>query len=747
MFRKITNLFLFMLCLACSPERKNTSVTMANLLDRLHQENASPDNYFANQIRAQHFDSLLRHTRDDKKFQYLYYLAKESLRAGDSEKAATLFQDLIIQLKASALNHDPHTLVDLPTLQSNLALSYLRLGEQVNCLHHHAASSCILPFSEEAVHQFPEGSGEAIKVYENILQENPNNLEARWLLNLAYMTLGEYPQNVPDEWLIPKENFASEYPLPKFENVSMKMGVDVNALSGGVIIEDFNNDQYLDIAVSSWGLNDPFRLFLNQGYADGMHTGFSEITAQTGLAGITGGLNIMQTDYNNDGWADMLILRGAWLMDKGQHPNSLLKNNGPGEDGIPSFTDVTETAGLLSFHPTQTATWADFNNDGWVDLFIGNEARGNFDNHPCELYMNNQDGTFSEIARSAKVVINRYVKGVTSGDYNNDGWVDLYVSTLKGKNYLFENQGVNADEHIFFKDVTEKAGLAKPIPTFPTWFWDYDNDGWLDIFVCEYEFQLAQASPLINYVAADYLNQPTRGARPRLFHNQGDGTFREVSESLGLDQVLYTMGCNFGDLDNDGWLDMYLGTGEPNLNGIMPNRAFRNNKAQSFQDVTSATGLGHLQKGHGIAFGDMDNDGDQDIYAVLGGAFEGDVFPNAFFRNPQNTSRTDSANKWITILLEGIKSNKMGMGSNLRLVVIDENNEERVIHRRISSGSSFGANPLRAEIGLGQSQEIKQLEIQWAGSQTVQTFKNIAPNQIIKIVEGDDNYIAKDFNN
>src|SRR6185503_10312692 len=154
------------------------------------------------------------------------------------------------------------------------------------------------------------------------------------------------------------------------------------------------------------------------------------------------------------------------------------------------------------------------------------------------------------------------------------------------------------------------------------------------------------------------------------------------------------MGCNFGDFDNDGWIDFYLGTGDPNLANLMPNRAFRNAEGRFFQDVTTSSGMGHLQKGHGVSFADLDNDGDQDIYHSVGGAYEGDFYRNALFENPGNS------NRWITLKLEGVKSNRPALGARIK-VVLDTKSGERAIHRVVSTGSTFGNNPFRQEIGLG----------------------------------------------
>ena len=166
------------------------------------------------------------------------------------------------------------------------------------------------------------------------------------------------------------------------------------------------------------------------------------------------------------------------------------------------------------------------------------------------------------------------------------------------------------------------------------------------------------------------------------------------------------MGANFGDLDNDGWLDFYLGTGDPSLSTLIPNRMFRNADGKFFQDVTTSGGFGHIQKGHGISFADFDNDGDQDIYEVMGGAYAGDNYRNVLFLNPGH------GNHWITLKLEGIRSNRAAMGARIR-VTVQTAQGERSIYKTVSTGGSFGASPLRQEIGLGQAKAIRSVEIFW----------------------------------
>ncbi|MXW80248.1 MAG: CRTAC1 family protein [Gemmatimonadetes bacterium] len=194
--------------------------------------------------------------------------------------------------------------------------------------------------------------------------------------------------------------------------------------------------------------------------------------------------------------------------------------------------------------------------------------------------------------------------------------------------------------------------------------------------------------------------------------------------------MLYTMGCDFGDLDNDGWLDFYAGTGSPSLRSVMPNRMFRNAGGRFFEDVTTSGGFGHLQKGHGVAFGDYDNDGDQDIYAVMGGAYTGDVFQNVLFANPGH------GNHWITLLLEGVQSNRAALGARIRIEVATAEGK-RNIYATVGTGASFGGSSLQQEIGLGQATAIETVEVTWPATGAQQLFTGLEMNQSYSIREGD----------
>lgn len=691
------------------PTDRDETAEMAARLDSIAQQTDPHQNEYANRLRVEYLKSIPRPGDLESQLILAGTLAQEMIYAGDTEDAIRVLEPLLEVLEGAGEAVQERFIVNVLDL---LALAWLRLGEQQNCLLNHSSASCLFPVQGEGVHTLTEGSEQAIHYYERLLTDHdPGNLEYRWLLNIAYMTLGKYPEEVPAQWLIPVGQLEPTDGFPRFRDVASAAGLAGEMmLSGGSITEDFNKNGLIDIMASSWGLRDQLHYFENNG--DGT---FTNRTQEAGLTGITGGLNIIQADYNNDGYADVFVLRGAWLGDEGRHPNSLLRNNGDG-----TFTDVTERSGLLSFNPTQTAVWADFNNNGWLDLFIGNESSGG-PSFPAELFLNNGDGTFRNVAEQAGVALTDYIKGVTAGDYNNDGYPDLYVSILNGPNRLLRNNGPNSRGVPLFIDMAGQAGVTEPNASFPVWFWDMNNDGWLDLFVSGYEISVAD-------VANEYLGQPVEAEMPRLYRNNGNGTFTDITREAGLHKVLYTMGSNFGDLDNDGYLDFYAGTGDPDMRALMPNRMFRNQGGTSFTEVTVPGGFGHLQKGHGVSFADLNNNGHQDIFTVIGGAFEGDIYFNALFENPGNN------NNWVTLLFEGEKSNRYGVGNRVR-IEIEEADSVRTIHRSVTSGGSFGASSLQLEVGLGNAAEIRKLEIDWPAGGTRQVFEHLPVNRFYLIRE------------
>jgi hypothetical protein len=372
---------------------------------------------------------------------------------------------------------------------------------------------------------------------------------------------------------------------------------------------------------------------------------------------------------------------------------------------------VTVASGLDLPTSSQAAVWVDINNDGLLDLFVGNE------NQPAQLFLNKGNGTFEDISDTAGIIRFMYTKGVTAADYDNDGYPDLYVSNLNGHNFLYHNNHNNT-----FTEVAQKVGVPGAGKGFATWFFDYNNDGWPDLFVTSYFVSVEET-------ARTYLGLPHNAATLRLYKNMQDGTFQDVTAEVGLDKVFMPMGANFGDIDNDGFLDMYLGTGNPSYGSLVPNVLLRNHDGKYFVDVTASSGTGELHKGHGIAFADLDNRGYEDIVAEVGGATLGDSHALRVFENPGND------NDWINLKLVGVKTNRSAIGARIKVTVENEGQGTRSIYRTVGSGGSFGSSPLAQHIGLGKSARITDLEIWWPTSNTRQHFSNIAKDQFLEIKE------------
>jgi hypothetical protein len=683
-----------------------------DILQKVQAKLNSPDNIYCSEARLAACDAKIAATTDPaERIALQFFKAQVLLEYGDEPSSVVLLESLESQIQGVGKEKAP--------LYKVMGLAYLRLAERRNCVNQHNTESCIMPIEGKGVHNDKDAARKAIASFETLLRLDPTDMDARWLLNILYMIVGEYPQSVPKPWLIPGLRDTDAATVKAFTDMAPDLGLNFRNRSGGIIVDDFDNDGFLDIVNSAWGLDDPMQFFHNNG--DGTFTNASE---KSGLSRYTGGLNLTQTDYNNDGFVDIFVLRGAWQGQAGfgEQPNSLIRNNGDG-----TFTDVTIEAGLLSYLPTQTATWNDFNRDGWLDVFIGNESYSETALNPCELYINNQNGTFTNVAGPNVLDISLFAKGVGSGDYDNDGWPDIVISSMSGHKILLRNKGV-AGKVPLFENASEQAGfLRNNSKTFPCWFFDYDNDGWLDIFMCNYDFQ----GNLSQYAAKEALRPSAdRSGKIEIFRNLGNGRFDNMSTKMNLNQVVFAMGANFGDIDNDGWIDMYLSTGNPNYFSLVPNKLYRNVGGKDFADVTVSSKTGNLQKGHAVAFADLNNNGDQDIFVDMGGAFRGDSYFASFYLNPGQ-----SDNNWICLKLEGKQTNRAAIGARVA-VKFRENGTLRTVYREVNSGGSFGCSPLRREIGVGKATVIEEIRVKWPVSGAEQVFEQVAPNQFLRIREG-----------
>lgn len=630
---------------------------------------------------------------------------------GDQAGAVKAYSDWAKHLDPLVANNDPGWV----TLIGARALALMRLGEVENAINRVNSAASIFPPLEGGMHPDDKWAKKAVALWNTYLKHRPNDIGGHWLINVAAMMAGSWPHSVPPKLRMPPSTFASEGPCLPFSDSAPSMGIDVLSTAGGVAIEDFHQDGYFDLVFTGWLPDEPMRIL--RGGPGGR---FRDVTAEAGLGGQTGGLNVTHADYNNDGFSDIYVIRGAW---NGAQRNSLLRNRGDG-----TFEDVTVVAGLASpYRPGQGAAWADYDLDGDLDLFVIVEGSPKHP-FPCQFFRNNGDETFTEIATEAGVDIVEFGKSVAFGDIDNDGDPDLFVSAYTSDNYLFLNEGDGT-----FRDISKTSGLGSFTKSFASWFFDYDQDGWLDLLVASFY-------PSLQSTLGDLLDLPGNRETMHLYRNLKGKGFKDVTEQTGMDRTFIVMGANWGDFDSDGFPDMYLGTGAPSFMKLVPNTLLKNDRGKRFLDVTTAARVGHLGKGHGIAFADLDHDGGLDIILEAGGMKSGDAARNVVFRNP------GFGNHWLGVQVVGTESNAMGVGTRItvRLASVGGADNDALgapggsatRYAVVGTGGSFGSSPHEQHIGLGQHSEIEELEVFWPASGQRQKFTDVSVDTRIRVTEG-----------
>ncbi len=670
----------------------------ARLLEIASQLEAGGERYFGRGRRAELETMDTSGFTDEQRAEWLFQRGWEAFKLDRPEEAESLFA-------ASA---------ELAPGRGDyfLGVAQLRVGERDNCIGYHNAESCVFPLAGGGVHVEKNGADRAEATFRVLVDRAPLPFrpQVRWFLNLAAMARGEWPGDLPPHQRIDPSVFDSEQDVGRFRDVALDLNVSPMNLAGGAAMDDFDGDGDLDLITSTADIRGQLRFYRNEG--DGTFTDHTDVA---GLTGQLGGLNLIHADYDGDGHRDVLVLRGGWMGTWGRIPASLLKNKGDG-----TFVDVTDRAGLAPSYPTQTAAFADYDLDGDLDLFVGNETPPPASGlkWPCQLFRNEGDGTFTDVAETAGVQNFRLAKGCAWGDWDADGDPDLYVSNQFDVNRLYRNEGDGT-----FTDVAPELGVDEPRLSFPVWFWDYDNDGALDLFVAGYGGDLAT-------LVKSYLFPDPKYGLNALYRNRGDGTFEDRAAQSGLVLQTLTMGANFGDLDSDGWPDFYLGTGTPEFDALMPNVMYRNDGGTRFVDVTTSGGFGNLQKGHGIAWGDVDGDGDQDVYLQSGGIYAYDAYFNSLFLNPGHGHR------WVTLELVGTRCNRDAIGARVRVRFV-EDGKERSVYRWVGPTGSFGSSSFRLEIGLGNATEIRSVEVLWPGDPDAQTFDDVEMESFWRLTQDD----------
>ncbi|MEZ5399888.1 MAG: FG-GAP-like repeat-containing protein [Bryobacteraceae bacterium] len=529
------------------------------------------------------------------------------------------------------------------------------------------------------------------------MRVNPENERARAWLWLSSQSLGGYPDSVPPGFRM--EVKAGHEPTTfRVEDIAAKIGMDKTSAGRGTAVIDFNNDGLLDLVFT--GAHGGLSLYRNNG--DGT---FTDVSVNSGLDECVNGFVVTAGDYDNDGFVDLYVTRLGFYVG-----NSVLyHNNGDG-----TFTDVTAQAGVENWGPGFTASWVDYDCDGHLDLFVANNLGGLFDRRmPNRLFHNNGDGTFTEVTEQAGMYTIFPTFGSCWGDYNNDGYPDLFVSASLGRPQLFRNNGDGT-----FTEVGLQAGLTEVLIGSTCFFCDYDNDGWLDIV----QFTWSDHEDVIHTLRNGH--GPADGRPMRVYHNNRDGTFSVRSEELGIDGCWGTMTGNCGDLNNDGNLEILLGNGSPRMDRLEP-LVLLENDGNKFRNVTFSAGLPFVGKSHGTNCADLFGDGRLSVIIAAGGAYPGDLLTASVYCPVERTGN------YLNVRLTGTRSNRSAIGARVTI-----HTGSKLQMREVGGGTNFGCLPLEQHFGLGSLAAIDSLEIRWP-SGLVQRFTNPPVNRSITIVEGE----------
>ncbi len=571
-------------------------------------------------------------------------------------------------------------------------------------------------------------------------------------------------------------DFENQF-FPGFLNRDLKFAMIIYG-PGGIAAVDYDNDDYYDLFIPD-GVES--RLFRNR--KDGT---FDDVTESSGLAGLDGVSVGVFADYDNDGDKDAFISRTF-------KPNQLFRNNGDG-----TFTDVTAQTGIGEDCCTTVASWADYNNDGYIDLYVGRYLDPRLDipttfyarnGEPNQLYRNNGDGTFSNVTKEAGVGEVGLCLGTVFGDYNDDGWPDLYAVNDFGRNTLYRNNGNGT-----FTDVTVESNTLAYGAGMNATMGDYNNDGKLDIYVTNIRSDhawFAEAPTIRRYMYNSFAQGVWLSDMPlyweifrqsgfgfvgvfkqmasgnTLLQNKGDGTFEDVSWDASANPPGWFWGAGMYDYDNDGWKDIYAANGwvyndpgteieldflnnvvsrqadyktgiffDPNhfgqisWHGWERNRMLRNNGDGTFVEIGRPAGDDLLTNSRGVAVADFWNRGVMDI------AVSASTDRHALLKNEVGKNRN-----WLEVELVGTKSNRDAVGARVTVT-----NGSRLQTTEVVLGDGYGSqSSLRQHFGIGDAETVDELKILWPATGTVQRFTGVEANQIVVVTEGVDNLETKRF--
>ncbi len=516
----------------------------------------------------------------------------------------------------------------------------------------------------------------------------------------------------------------------KFQHVAPKTSKKylLETMGSGVALFDYDNDGRLDIFfVNGAPIGDPMPLgaiprktgpeHWNRLWHQKTDGTFEDVTEKAGLQGVGYGMGVAAADYDNDGFEDLYVTAYGG--------NKLYHNNGNG-----TFTDVTERAGVGGSGWSSGAAWVDLDQDGLLDLVVLRYADWDFNDlwcgeHTEELrgychpdvfkpiaplvFHNDGGGHFTEVAQKLGLAKPAKALGIAIADYDRDGRIDLYIANDSMTEFLYHNKGNGTFEEVGLMSEVAVDGDGRTYAGMGVDFADYDNDGRPDLVV----------DNLANQVYA-------------LYHNDGDGSFTYVSQSTGIARMTLLhsgWGIRFVDYDNDGWKDLLIAQGHdlPSIQLTFPQLRYREpmllarNTGHGFVDVSAQSGAVFHEAwvGRGMATGDIDNDGRIDAVVTTNGG-EAHVILN----------QTQTSNHWLTLSLTGHKSNRDGIGAEVKVTTASGSQYATVT----TAGSYLSSSDKRVHFGLGPATAARTVEIAWP-SGIRQTLKDVRADQFLRVDE------------
>lgn len=503
----------------------------------------------------------------------------------------------------------------------------------------------------------------------------------------------------------------------------------LETMGSGVALFDYDNDGRLDIFLANGArIDDPTAKgtiprkdrpkYWNRLYHQKPDGAFEDVTEKAGLAGIGYSTGVAVGDYDNDGFDDLFVA--------GFGSSTLYHNKGDG-----TFTDVTAQAQVGGSGWATSAAWVDYDNDGLLDLVVLRYMQWDFDDIECGLqaggirsychpdlfkpvsmlvYHNDGKGKFTEVAHKTGLDKPGKELGIAIADFDHDGWMDIVVANDSMPEFLFHNKKDGTFEEVGLTSGMALDGSGATFAGMGVDFADYDNDGWADIFI------------------TDLANQ-----RYALYKNGGDGNFEYVSNPAGLSAITLLhsgWGTRFFDFDNSGWKGLFvvqshvmdtIEINEPHLHYKEPSLLLRNDHGKRFQDISATSGDVFHQSwvARGLAIGDLNNDGKVDAVVTTNDG------PAYVLMN-----RSSTGNHWITLNLVGVKSNRDGIGAQVKL-----STEAGDQYATATTASSYqSSSDKRVHFGLSSAQSVKSIEIRWP-SGIVQKLADVKADQILTVEE------------